>query len=144
MAPKKHKHIAKSTPTGKKPHHRDNRRGSGYNVKPSAGDNRKKMMENAPDCTILRTLDGFVNKFMPRRSGYAAAFKAHFSDATVEAISRRMAEAVGKAKDVVEGASDKDDSVKEAVLHVAEKEITRAWVCFHSLIIALPTELLTS
>ena len=104
-------------------------------------------MENAPDCTLLRTLEGFVAKFMPRHRGYAAAFKAHFPEATIETISQRMAEIVRKEQKEMRNddtENEDDEGMDESVSRVAEKEITRLWVCSRCMRFTSPLTRLTS
>ena len=117
MPPHKFNSDSKVSPRTKGPRVKDNRRGPpGYDSRPKAKTNRRRMMGESPDCTVLTGTQRFEKKFFPPR--FMDGFKDKFPPHVIEKISAAF-------RDVLVRISNSPASRKP---HLLEKELSQAWV----------------
>ena len=102
------------TPLSNKHRNKDHQRGPEYQWLPSADVDRKHMMDDAQDCTIVLPTPEFTKTY----TRYDAnSFNAHFSSKDIETISKEF-------RAVVE--EHRDDPNSNA--RVLEKALSAKWV----------------
>lgn len=113
---------AKSSPLKEGPHKKQHQRGPDYKHTPSADNDRKHMLDDALNCTLIRSLSKFSQEFIPHDP---KAFAETFPPNIIEEISTKLLAVVKRA--------EADDDValetgKQRRRLAAEKEISHQFV----------------
>ena len=110
MRPHYFRRVGQTSPLSRKPHTKSHHRGPPRNHKPSAPIDRKRMMDDAEDCTIPMSLNRFLSGFIPRDTD---GFEEKFSPDVIDKVSRALRETL---------TGSEEDKCP------AEKNISAAWV----------------